>query len=126
MAEVRSIIVFHDCHFVRHLGIFNPIWVKLFQVMSGVIPCNLKKNDDSVSNRFPDVQKRGRHTQTDRQTDIHTHTLDDSIRRNAMRYISPKNVGSYVWGIYPMALHQEESFVRLPFFTIIVLDLGHK
>ena len=49
--------------------------------MSGVIPRNLKKNDDSISNRFPGVHKR----------DTHTHTHDDSIRRNAMRCILPKN-----------------------------------
>ena len=46
--------------------------------MSDVIPRNLKKNDVSISNRFPGVHKRG------------THTHDDSIRRNAMRCISPK------------------------------------
>ena len=54
--------------------------------MSGVISLNLKKNDASISNRFPGVHKRGIHTH--RQTDTHTH--DDSIRRNAMRCISPK------------------------------------
>ena len=47
--------------------------------MSGVIPRNLK-NDVSISNRFPEVYKRGTHTQ---------HTHDNSIRRNAMRCISP-------------------------------------
>ena len=50
--------------------------------MSGVIPSNLK-NDVSISNRFPEVHKRGIHT--------HTHTLYDSIRRNAMSCILPKN-----------------------------------
>ena len=72
MAELRPNTVFHGRHFVRHLGICNPICVKLLQVMSGVIPSNLKKNenDDSISNRFPEVHKRGIHTQTDR----HTHT----------------------------------------------------
>ena len=86
MAELRSIIVFHDRHFVRRLEICNPICVKVLQVMFGVISRNLKKDDVSVSNRFPEVHKRGIHTHT------HTHTHDDSIRRNAMRCISPKNL----------------------------------
>ena len=73
MAELRPIIVIHGRHFVRHLGIFNPICVKLLEVMSGVIPSNLKKNDASISNRFPGVHKRGIHTHT--QTDRHTHTI---------------------------------------------------
>ena len=32
MAELPPIIVFHCRHFVRHLGICNPICVKLLQV----------------------------------------------------------------------------------------------
>ena len=62
--------------------------------MSGVIPRNVEKNDASISNRFPGVHKRRIHIHTDRQTDrqdTHTHTHDDSVRRNAMRCISPKN-----------------------------------
>ena len=43
MAELRINIVFHGRHFVRHLGICNPICVTLLQVMSGVIPSNLKE-----------------------------------------------------------------------------------
>ena len=74
MAELRPILEFHGRHFVRHLGICNPICVKLLQVMSGVIPRNLKKNDVSISNRFTGVHKRGIHTHTHRQTDTHTHT----------------------------------------------------
>ena len=34
MAELEPIIVFHGRHFVRHLGICNPICVKLLQIMS--------------------------------------------------------------------------------------------
>ena len=70
--------------------------------MSSDISHNFKKNEVSISNRFPEVHKRGihkhTHTHTDRQTDTHTHTHthDDSIRRNAMRYISPKN-GSEIY-----------------------------
>ena len=60
--------------FCLHLGICNPICVKLLRVMSGVIPRNLKKNDVSISNRFPGVHKRGILTHTDSQTDRHTHT----------------------------------------------------
>ena len=67
MDESQPIIVFHGRHFVRHLGICNPICVKLLRVMSGVIPRNLK-NEVSISNRFPGVHKRGTHTQTDRRT----------------------------------------------------------
>ena len=68
--------------------------------MSGVIPSNLKKSDVSSSNCFPEVHKRGTHTHTHTHTThththththIHTHTLYDSIKRNAMRCISPKN-----------------------------------
>ena len=88
MTELRPIIMFHGRHFVRHLGIYNPICVKLLQVMPGVIPRNLKKRRLYLK-LFPEVHKRGihRHTQTDR----HTHTHDDSNRINAMRCISPKN-----------------------------------
>ena len=98
MAELQPIIVFHDRNFVRHLGICNQIGVNLLHVTFGVIPHNLKKNDVSTSNRFPEVHKRGihthTHTQTDKHTDRHTHTQthDYSIRRNAMRCISPKNI----------------------------------
>ena len=68
--------------------------------MSGVILSNLKKNGVSISNRFPEVHKCGTHTRTHALTHArrtharartHTHTLDDSIQRNAMRCISPKN-----------------------------------
>ena len=56
--------------------------------MSGVISSNLKTDDVSISNRFPEVHKRAAHVHT--QTHTHTHTHDDSIRRNAMRCISPE------------------------------------
>ena len=82
MTELWPIIVFHGCHFVRHLGICNPICVKLLQVISGVIP------SVSISNRFPEVYNRRMHTHT--HTHTHTH-FQDSITRNAMRRISPKN-----------------------------------
>ena len=59
--------------FVRQLGMCNPICVKLLQIMSGAIPRNLKKNDVSILNRFPDVQKRGILTQTETHTQTHTH-----------------------------------------------------
>ena len=86
MAELQPIIVFHSCYFVRHLGICNPICVKLLQVMFGFITRNLKKNDVCISNRFPGIHKRG----------IHTHTHDNSIRRNAMCCISPKITNIWV------------------------------
>ena len=50
-----------------------------------------KKNGVSISNRYPEVHKRGIHTQT--HTHIHTH--DDGIRRNAMHCISPKKLVEY-------------------------------
>ena len=81
MDELQPNVVIHGRHFVRHIGICNPICVRLLQVMSCVILRNLKKNGVSISNRFPGVHKR----------DTHTHTHDDSIRRNAMRCISFKN-----------------------------------
>ena len=59
--------------------------------MFGVIPRNLKKTDVSISNRFPGVHKRGIHIYTHTHTHTQTHTLYDSMRRNAMRCISPKN-----------------------------------
>ena len=81
--------MFHGRHFVRHLGICNPICVKLLQAMSGVIPRNLdKKNDVSTSNRFSGNHTR--HTQT--HTYTHTNTHVDSNRRNSMRCISPTNL----------------------------------
>ena len=59
--------------------------------MSSVIPRNLQENDDSITNRFPEVHKRGIHTERHIDTHTHTYTHDDSIRRNAMRCNSPKN-----------------------------------
>ena len=87
MAELQPNIVFHGRHFVRHIGIFNPICVKLLQVMSGVIPRNLKKRHLSQTVFLASINAAHTHTQT-----RHTHTYDDSIRRNAMRYILPKNL----------------------------------
>ena len=43
MAAIQPIIVFNGYNFVRHLGICNSICVKLLQIVSGVIPRNLKK-----------------------------------------------------------------------------------
>ena len=90
MAELRQNIVFHRRHVVRHLGICNQICVKLLQVMSGVIPSNLKQKRRLYLKPFS-WGPQTRHTHTDRQTDTHTQTHDDSIRRTAMRCISPKN-----------------------------------
>ena len=86
MVELQPNIVFHGRHFVCHIVICNPICVKLIPGMSGVIPHNLKKRRLYLKPFSGRPQTR--HTQTDR----HTHTHDDSIRRNAMRCISPKNV----------------------------------
>ena len=86
MAELPTIIVFHGRHYVRHLGICNPICVAFLQIMLDVIPRNLKENDVSISNRAG-VHKRGIYTDAHK----HKHTHDDDIRRNAMHCISPKN-----------------------------------
>ena len=72
MAELQPIIVFHGRPFVPDLGICNPICAKLLQIMSGVIPRNLK--EVSISNRFPEVHKRGIYTQTHTNTHTHTYT----------------------------------------------------
>ena len=68
MAELQPIIVFHGCHCVRHLEIYNPVCAKLLKITSRVIPRNSDKKTVSISNRFPEVHKRGI------RTHIHTHT----------------------------------------------------
>ena len=98
MVELQPIIVFRGSHFVRHLGIFNLIYVKLVQIMSGVIPRNLKKTT-SLSQTVFLASTNEAHTHTHTHTDTHTHrdrhtqthTHDDSIKQNAMPCISPKN-----------------------------------
>ena len=95
MAELQPIIVFHGRDFVSHLGICNPICVKLLQIMSGVIPSNIKKRRIYLKPFSWGPQTRHTHTPTDTHTHTHTntytHTHDDSIKRNSMRWISPKN-----------------------------------
>ena len=77
MAELQPNIVFHGRHFVRLIGICNQICVKLLQVMSGVIPRNLKKR--SLYLKPFSWHPQTRHTHTDSQTHIHTqtHTHDE-------------------------------------------------
>ena len=95
--EVSILIVVHGRHFVRHIGSCNPICVKLLQVMSGVIPRNLKKRRLYLTPFSWRPQMRHTHTHTHTHTNTQTptdrksHTHDDSIRRNAMRCISPIN-----------------------------------
>ena len=83
-AELRSIVVFHGRYFFRHLGICNPICVKLLQFMSRIILSNLK-NTTSLSQTVFLSSTNAAYTH--RQT----HTHHDNIRRNAMRWISPNN-----------------------------------
>ena len=46
MAALQPIIVFHIRHFVRHVGICSRIYVKLLQLLSGIITHNsVKKNE---------------------------------------------------------------------------------
>ena len=106
MTELQAIIVFQGRHFVHHLGICNPSCFKLLQIMSGVIPRKFKKNDVSISNRFPGIHKRGIHTDT--HTDRHTYTHDDSIRRNAMHCISPKNNKTLGYGLHKYLLQKKD------------------
>ena len=90
MAELRPNIVFHG----RHLGICNPICVKLLQVMSGVISSNLKEKRRLYLSRFSrstNAPYTHTHIHTDTDTDTHTHAHDDGKRRNVMRCISSKN-----------------------------------
>ena len=70
MAELQSIIVFHGRHFVRHLEICNPICQTLTDEVCYSTEFT-KKNDVSISNRFPGFHKHVEHTDTD--------THDDSI-----------------------------------------------
>ena len=73
MAELQPIIVFHGHHFVRHLGICNPICVKLLQVMSGVIPRNLEKRRLYLKPFSWRPQTRNTHTRTHARTQARTH-----------------------------------------------------
>ena len=85
MAELRPIIVFHGHHFVCYIVICNSICVNLLHVMSGIIPRKLNKKRRLYLKPFPGVRKCG----------IHTH--DDSMRRNAMRCISPNDESKQVF-----------------------------
>ena len=78
MVELQPIIVFHGRHFVRHIGICNP----MCQTLTDYVQCystQFRKNDVTISNRFSEVHKRSIHTH--RHTHTHTDTHDDSIRR---------------------------------------------
>ena len=52
MTELQPIIVFHDRHFVRHLGICNRICVKLLQLMCGVTAHNSVKKTGYQRRKF--------------------------------------------------------------------------
>ena len=49
--------------------------------MSGVIQRNLKKNDASISNRFPEVRKRDTHTRTHAHNHTNTHAHTNTVKR---------------------------------------------
>ena len=83
MTELQPIIVFHDRNFGCRLRICNPIYFELLQIMSSVIPCNLKRT--SLSQTVSSCPQT-RHTHKD------TKPHDDSMKRNALRGISPKNI----------------------------------
>ena len=63
----------HGRYFVRHLGICNLICVKFLQVMSGVMPSNLKQKRCLYLKPFS-WGPQTRHTQTDTHAHTHTHT----------------------------------------------------
>ena len=71
MTEIQPIIVFHGRHFVRHLEICNPICIELLQIMSGVIPRNLKK---TTSLSQPVFMRSTNAAYTHIHTHTHTHT----------------------------------------------------
>ena len=80
MAELDPIIVFHGRHFVHHFGICNSICFKFLQIMSGVIPCNLKKRRLYLKPFSRGPHTRHTHTHTQTQTHTHTHTQTHTRR----------------------------------------------
>ena len=52
MAELQPSVVFHRRHFVRHIGICNLIYVKLLELMSGVIAHNSVKKRSLYINKW--------------------------------------------------------------------------
>ena len=63
------------------------------KTLTGYVRCHSEqtKKKASVSQTVFLKSTNAAYTHTDRQTHTHPHTDDDSIRRNAMRCISPKN-----------------------------------
>ena len=71
MAELHPIIVFHGHHFVRHLGICNP----MCQTLTGYIRCysaQVEKKTRLYLKPFS-CGPQTWHRQTDRHTHTHTH-----------------------------------------------------
>ena len=62
MTELQPIIVFHGHHFVRHLGICNPTYVKLLYIMCAVITHNSVKKTKSFINLLTAVSRRSGYT----------------------------------------------------------------
>ena len=85
MVELHPIVVFHGCHFVRHLRICNRICVKHVQLMWAVIGAIQWEKKRSLYLKPFSWSSQMWHT----HRDIHTHC--DSIRQNAMRCISAKS-----------------------------------
>ena len=74
MPELPPTIVSHGRNFARHLGICNPICVKLWQMMSGVIPCNSEKKTSLSQTVFlGSTNAAHTHTHTHTQTHRQTH-----------------------------------------------------
>ena len=109
MAELQPIIVFHGCHFVRHIGICNPNCVKLLQDMSGSIPSNLKETTSHLK-PFPwrsQTRLTHAHTHTHTQTHTQTHT---TIAIGEMQCLASKN----------------DSFFQMDKNRMAVVKYGHR
>ena len=114
MAESQPIIVSHCRHFIRHLEICNPICVELFQIMFSVIPRNLKEKRRLYRKPFS-CGPHTRHTHTHKHIYTHTDTHDDSIRRNAMHCISPKNLQSAQHFWLRLIVYRPQEYCQLAY-----------
>ena len=88
MVELQRIKVFHARNFVRHLGICKSDLCQTLTAYVRYYSTQFKRKIRFSSQTVFLRSTNSAYTQTHRQTDTHIH--DDSIRRNAMRCISPK------------------------------------
>ena len=120
MAKLQSIIiVFHGRHFVRHLEICNPICVKLF--FAYYVRCYSAQSKDTTS-LSQTVFLRSTNVAC---TQIHRHTHDDSIRRNAMRCIRLKMIRSVTAFAQFAVAHCRELGHRYSQGLLLIVDVPH-